>query len=385
MDFDAIIGHQHIKKHLLSSLQKGRIPHAQLFVAPQGTGALPMALAYAKQLLCFSDKNGVWTENPSARLKFDKLVHPDLHFAFPVTTTDRIKTKPVSDLFIEEWRQFVLENPYRNVFDWMQYLGIEKKQGQIGVDEAQLILKKLSLKAYEGTFKVLIVWMAEKMNTSAANKLLKLIEEPPKNTVLILITENEDRLLKTITSRCQTLRFLPLPETIIRKGLQDNFDKSPQEAHQIAVQAQGNWHKACQLISQETSETVFEDWFILWIRTAFRAKGNAAVINDLIGWSTTIAGTGRETQKQFLAYCLSFFRQALLQNYKTDALVYLQPKTANFSLKKFAPFVNHANILEITSEIETASYHIERNGNAKIILLDLSIKLTRLLHQKAEA
>ena len=151
------------------------------------------------------------------------------------------------------------------------------------------------------------------------------------------------------------------------------------------MQAQGNWHKACQLISQETSETVFEDWFILWIRTAFRAKGNAAVINDLIGWSTTIAGTGRETQKQFLAYCLSFFRQALLQNYKTDALVYLQPKTANFSLKKFAPFVNHANILEITSEIETASYHIERNGNAKIILLDLSIKLTRLLHQKAEA
>ncbi|MCF6212987.1 MAG: DNA polymerase III subunit delta' [Flavobacteriaceae bacterium] len=382
MHFDSIIGHQHIKKHLLSSLKKGRIPHAQLFVAPQGTGALPMALAYAKQLLCFSDKNGAWTENPSASLKFDKLVHPDLHFAFPVTTTDKVKSKPISDLFIDEWRQFVLENPYRNVFEWLHFLGVEKKQGQIGVDEAHSILKKISLKAYEGQFKVLIVWMAEKMNTSAANKLLKLIEEPPKNTVLILITENEDLLLKTITSRCQTLRFLALPETIISKALQDSFAKSAQEAHQIAVQAQGNWNKACQLVSQDSKDNVFEDWFILWIRSAFKAKGNAAVINDLIAWSTAIASAGRETQKQFLDYCLSFFRQALLQNYKSDALVYLQPKTANFSLKKFAPFVNHANILGIVKAIETASYHIERNGNAKIILLDLSIQLTRLLHQK---
>lgn len=381
MYFDEIIGHQHLKKQLLKSLRRGRVPHAQLFVAPSGTGALPLALAYAHQLLCFSEIDGEWIENKTASLKFDKLIHPDLHFAFPVAITEKVKTKPVSDLFIEEWRQFVLENPYRNLFEWIQYLGVEKKQGQIGVDDAQNIIKKLSLKAYEGQFKVLIIWMVEKMNNSASNKLLKLIEEPPKNTVLLLITENEDQLLKTILSRCQILRFLPLPEAVISEALQSKFTKSPQEAHQIAVQAQGSWNKACQLLTLDSNDEIFEKWFITWVRAAFKAKGNASVIAELIDWSNNISGTGRETQKEFLDYCLSFFRQALMQNYNAESLVYLQPKTNGFTLQKFAPFVNASNISEITEAIETALYHIERNANAKIVLLDLSIKLTRFLHQ----
>lgn len=382
MYFDEIIGHQHLKKQLLESLRRGRVPHAQLFVAPSGTGALPLALAYAHQLLCFSEKDGEWIENKTASLKFNKLIHPDLHFAFPVAITEKVKKNPVSDLFMDEWRQFVLENPYRNLFEWIQYLGVEKKQGQIGVDDAQNIIKKLSLKAYEGQFKVLIIWMAEKMNNSASNKLLKLIEEPPKNTVLLLITENEDQLLKTILSRCQILRFLPLPEAVISEALQTKFNKSPQEAHKIAVQAQGSWNKACQLLTLDSNDGTFEKWFVSWVRAAFKAKGNAAVITELIEWSNNIASTGRETQKQFLDYCLSFFRQALLQNYNAESLVYLQPKTANFSIKKFAPFVNASNISDITDAIEMAMYHIERNANAKIVLLDLSIKLTRFLHQK---
>lgn len=381
MQFDTIIGHPHLKKYLKETLSKGRIPHAQLFVAPQGSGALPMAIAYAQQLLC--SNNG--EDNTSCLLKFSKLAHPDLHFAFPVVTTENVKTKPVSDLFLEDWRQFLLENPYRSLFDWLQYLGVENKQGQMGVAEAEAIIKKLILKPFEGQFKVMIIWMAEKMNASAANKLLKIIEEPPKNTVLILITENEDQVLKTIQSRCQVLRFLPLSETVISENLQSKFDTPPHDAHNIAIQAQGSWSKACQLLNQDTKDDQFEEWFITWIRTAFKAKGNAAVINDLIEWSATIAASGRETQKQFLSYCLSFFRQALLQNYNTEALVYLEPKTPNFSLDKFAPFVNNANILDITKALETTIYHIERNANAKIVLLDLSIKLTRLLHQKASA
>lgn len=382
MYFDEIIGHQYLKKQLFESLRRGRVPHAQLFVAPSGTGALPLALAYAHQLLCFSDKDGEWIENKTASLKFNKLIHPDLHFAFPVAISEKVKTKPVSDLFIGEWRQFVLENPYRSLFEWLQNLGVENKQGQIGVDDAQSILKKMSLKAYEGQFKVLIIWMAEKMNNSAANKLLKLIEEPPKNTVLLLIAESEEQLLKTITSRCQILRFLPLPEAVISEALQSKFQKSPQEAYQIAIQAQGSWNKACQLLTCDSVDETFEKWFVIWVRAAFNAKGNAAIIAELIDWSNNIAGTGRETQKQFLEYCLSFFRQALLKNYNADSLVYLQPKTNGFTLQKFAPFVNASNILEITEAIETALYHIERNVNAKIALLDLSIKLTRFLHQK---
>ncbi len=378
MPFDTVIGHENIKKHLDKSVLNGRVPHAQLFVAPQGVGALPMAIAYAQKLLCFNGD----TENKACSLKFSKLTHPDLHFVFPVTTTDKVKKNPTSDNFLNEWRAFVLENPYRNVFDWLQFLGVENKQGSIGVADADKVLKKLSLKPYESPFKVMIIWMAEKMPSQTANKLLKIIEEPPKNTVLILITENEGLLLKTIVSRCQIIRFLPLTEAQISTQLQEKTTLSAQEANNIALQAQGSWNKACKLAEQDTNELLFEAWLITWVRTAFKAKGNPRVINDLIVWSTTIAASGRETQKQFLNYCLMFFRQALLLNYSVPELVYLKTSTANFSLEKFAPFINSANVLEIVKSIETATYHIERNANAKIVLLDLSIKLTRLLHQK---
>ena len=378
MPFDTVIGHENIKKHLDKSVLNGRVPHAQLFVAPQGVGALPMAIAYAQKLLCFNGD----TENKACSLKFSKLTHPDLHFVFPVTTTDKVKKNPTSDNFLNEWRAFVLENPYRNVFDWLQFLGVENKQGSIGVADADKVLKKLSLKPYESPFKVMIIWMAEKMPSQTANKLLKIIEEPPKNTVLILITENEGLLLKTIVSRCQIIRFLPLTEAQISTQLQEKTTLSAQEANNIALQAQGSWNKACKLAEQDTNELLFEAWLITWVRTAFKAKGNPRVINDLIVWSTTIAASGRETQKQFLNYCLMFFRQALLLNYSVPELVYLKTSTANFSLEKFAPFINGANVLEIVKSIETATYHIERNANAKIVLLDLSIKLTRLLHQK---
>ncbi len=382
MPFKAIIGHNHIKKHLKETLEKGRIPHAQLFVAPQGTGALPMAIAYAQQLLCFKNTDEGLIENKACSLKVSKLTHPDLHFAFPVTTTDKIKKNPHSDYFLDAWRQFVLDNPYRNLFDWLRYLGVENKQGNIAVAEADNIIKKLSLKAYEASFKVMIIWMVEKMPAPTANKLLKIIEEPPKNTVLILIAENEDLLLKTIVSRCQIIRFLPLTESVISEALQTKLQVPVRQAEAIALQAQGSWNKACQLINQDTKDSLFEEWFVEWVRTAFKAKGNATAINDLIIWSNTIATAGREAQKQFLTYCLMFFRQALLVNYKATELVYLQPQTANFSLDKFAPFVNASNILGITKSLETAIYHIERNANAKIVLLDLSIKLTRLLHKK---
>jgi DNA polymerase-3 subunit delta' len=280
----------------------------------------------------------------------------------------------------------LLENPYRNLFEWFQHLGVENKQGQIGKDEAVAIAKKLTLKSFEGGYKILIIWMAEKMNNAAANKLLKLIEEPPEKTVLLLIAENEEQIIKTILSRCQILHFPAVSEKDIITTLINREKIEEKKAIKIAHQANGNWNKALQLAhqleSQTSNETVFEKWFILWIRAAFRAKGNASVIEDLITWSNEIAKSGRETQKQFLQYCLHFFRQAMLLNYKADKLVYLETTTPNFDLKKFAPFVHSTNIVEINNTLNEAIYHIERNGNAKIILLDISIKLTRLLHQK---
>ena len=283
---------------------------------------------------------------------------------------------------MEDWREFVTNTPYGDLFDWYQRLGIENKQGQIGVDEAENIVKKLALKAYEGNHKVMLIWMAEKMNIAASNKLLKLIEEPPEKTILLLITEDENQILDTIKSRCQVVRLFPLSENEVKTALLKLEHIDENRAVKIAQQADGNWNKALQWAYDEDVEHEFEEWFVKWVRTAFKAKGNATVVQDLIGWSDAIASRGREVQKKFLNYCLQFFRQALLKNYQADALVYLEPKTAGFDLEKFAPFVHSGNIMEISGELNDAIYHIERNGNAKIILLDLSIKLTRLLHQK---
>ena len=382
MQFKDIIGLEHIKNHLTNSVEKGRIPHAQLFVGAEGSGTLITAIAYAQYILC-NNVNGENTNgNDSCNLKCDKLTHPDLHFTFPVTTTDKVKKSPVSNYFLNEWREFVSKNPYANLYQWMQFLDVEKKQGLIGKDEALEITKKLSLKSFEGGYKIMIIWMAEKMNIAAANKLLKLIEEPPEKTVLILITEDEEQIIKTILSRCQVLHFPKVSEENIIKKLieKENIDKKL--ALKIAHQSNGNFNKALHLVKHNNEEPIFETWFITWIRAAFKAKGNAAVIEELINWSNEISKNSRETQKQFLHYCLHFFRQALLLNYKADKLVYLETKSPKFDLKNFAPFVHSGNIVAINSTLNDAIYHIERNGSAKIILLDISIKLTRLLHTK---
>ena len=221
MLFKDILGLSHIKNHLVSSADAGRIPHAQLFVGPEGCGTLPMALCYVQYLLCCNSEGENNNGNSACNTKFNSLAHPDVHFAFPVSNSDKVKSHAVSDHYLEEWRLFIKEQPYGNLFDWYKLIGIENKQGQIGVDEAQDVVKKLSLKSYEGGYKALIIWMAEKMNTSTANKLLKLIEEPPDKTVLILIAEDEEQIIQTIRSRCQILHFPRLAEEAISQALID--------------------------------------------------------------------------------------------------------------------------------------------------------------------
>lgn len=383
MLFSEIVGLPHIKNHLTTTADNNRIPHAQLFVGNSGSGTLPMAVAYAQYLLCKNQDGENQNGNDSCNLKFTNISHPDLHFAFPVATNQSVKSHPVSANFMEDWRSFIQHNPYGSLTDWYEHIGIENKQGQIGVDEAQDIVKSLSLKAYEGGLKVMIIWMADRMNTAAANKLLKLIEEPPNKTIFILIAEDEEQIIQTIKSRCQTLSFPPLAEADIAEKLIASQNLETQEASLIAHQSNGSYTRALHLLQNDTADDQYEQWFIDWVRTAFKAKGNKATVLELISWSEEIATMGREKQKSFLLYCLDFFRQALMLNYKAEDLVFLSPKTKGFQLKKFAPFVHGNNILPITKAIEDAIYHIERNGNAKIVLTDLSIRLTRFLHIKA--
>ena len=382
MQFSEILGQEHIKSHLTKSADTGRIPHAQLFVGPEGSGTLPMAIAYAQYLICNNQNAENNGSNEACNIKFQKTAHPDLHFIFPTVSTDEVKTKPKSIDFIVEWRQFLEKNKYGSLFDWYQVLGVKNKQGEIRVDDSQEILKLLALKSYEGGYKIMIIWMADKLNIAASNKLLKLLEEPTDKTVFILISENEEDIIQTIRSRCQVLHFNGLPEKVIADSLISNENIDSKIAYKIAHQAQGNYNKALQLLQPDSETTFFEKWFVDWVRAAFRAKGNAAAIQDLIQWSEQIAGLGRETQKKFLHFCIDMFRQALLLNYQTPDLVYIEPQVEKFKLENFAPFVNGNNINDIFKELSDAMYHIERNGNAKIILTDLSIKLTRLIHKK---
>ncbi len=381
MQFSEILGQEAVKSYLIQTANEGRIPHAQLFVGPEGSGTLPMAIAYAQYILCGNTSNENSNGNTSCNLKFENLVHPDLHFVYPTASAGDSKPVLSSD-FITDWREMLKENMYANLFDWYSALEIGNKQGFIRVNEAQNILKLLSLKAYEGGHKVMIIWMADRMNTDAANKLLKIIEEPPEKTVFILITEDEGDIISTIRSRCQVLHFGSIAPEVIAAKLETKLGFEIHAATKIAHQAQGNYNRALKLTQSNEEEIKFEQWFVQWVRAAFRAKGNASSIIELISWSETIAALGRETQKKFLDYCIELFRQALLLNFQTTELVYMEPKIDKFKLENFAPFVHGNNIQDIFTALSDAIYHIERNGNAKMILTDMSIKLTRLIHKK---
>ena len=380
MTFSEVLGQQHIKSHLAKTVKSGKIPHTQLFIGKSGSGLLALALSYANEILCqsYDEKSDAYT---SCKNKVNKLAHPDLHFVYPVNTNEGVKKNPISDNFASSWRDFVFNNSYSSLYDWYQFIGIEKKQGNISKHEAVSISKKLSLKSYEGGYKVLIIWMAEKMNNECANQLLKLIEEPPEKTVVLLLTENVEIILDTIKSRCQKLHIPSLAEEEIYQELVDAYSLKSSEAKKISHQSNGDFNKALQIIKEDNKDVLFEDLFVLWVRTAFKAKKNKEAVNGLFHWSEKIAEEGRETQKKFLDFCLEIFRQAMLKNYNAESLIYFQSHDGNFSFDKFSAYIHQNNILDIREALEKAIYHIERNGNAKIIFTDVSIQLTRLIHR----
>jgi len=373
MLWEKIAGQEKIKQKLKDSVAEGRISHAQLFSGENGWGALGLAIAYAGEILA-SEKGA------NVLQKVESLQHPDVHFSFPVASTDSVKKDPTSNQFTKEWREFLTENPYGSVYDWLQFLGIEKKQGIINVHEAQEIVKSLSLNSYEGSYKIMIIWMPELMNIPAANKLLKIIEEPPQKTVFLLVSEREDLLLPTIVSRCQLVKINRLTDDEIADYLIKNKEIPQNEAFRIALSSNGNLQNAIEDTNAATLE--FETYFVQWVRNAFMAAKTPSVLKNLVSWSNEISNWPRGQQKQFLLYCTEIFRQAMLKNYHAGNLVYMNLGVDGFNWDKFAPFIHGANIEEILSELNDASYHIERNANAKIVLLDLSIKLTRYLHKK---
>ncbi|GGE12981.1 DNA polymerase III subunit [Psychroflexus salis] len=379
MNFDQIPALDHIKKHLQTTLQNGRTAHAQLFIGKPGYGTLATATAFAQMLITNSLEGD---QLRKAQHLCSQYTHPDLHFVYPVNSSELLENnKPLSKDFSTYWRSFINDQIFEDVHDWYKKVGIEKKQGIISVHEAEEISKQLSLKSFGGNAKVMLIWCAEKMHLSAANKLLKLIEEPPENTYLILITEKPDDILLTIRSRCQQLEFSPFSEEAIANYLMQHFNLESNEAFPIAVQSDGDLGKAIKRLSHKTDDEKFEAYFIAWVRSAFRAKKQKSAVKDLMHWAMQLDKENRETQIRFIDYCLHFFRQAMLANYKADSLVYFMPYDQDFKFSSFAKFINGNNLDKINQSLQEASYHIDRNANAKLVFSDLSLQLTRFIHQ----
>lgn len=372
MNWDNSYGHHKIKQKLKESIVNNRISHAQLFAGKNGWGTLKLAIEYAAEIM-----NSELGENAKKRVL--ELQHPDVHFSFPVITTPDNK-KPISADYLKGWRNFILEKPYASLNEWLVNLNAERKQGNINVTEAGEIIKFSSMRSYEGSYKIIIIWLAENMGLEASNKILKSLEEPGDKTIFLLVTENENILLPTIISRCQLVKLNRLSNDEVEQFLMDEKGLNRLEAEKISLGSNGDLNLAIKNL--ETEDDSFDAYFVEWVRNAFRARKSPAALRDLIRWSNELSNWPKEKQRQFLIFCSEIFRQALMSNYQAKSLTYMNIKVDGFKWEGFSPYIHGANIEEILHEINQGVFHIERNANSKIVLLDLSIKLTRLIHKK---
>ncbi len=381
MQFKDVIGQDAVKARLRASRKEGRISHAQLFFGPSGSGVLPMAMAYAQFLICQqpTDNDSCGT-CPSCQ-KCNKMVHPDIYFSFPVITLAKQKIdKPVSNDFITDFRKMVLSHPYMDYNDWMSDISdTENKQGRIYVHEGPEIIKRINLKAFEAPFKIVLMWLPEKMWPDLANKLLKSLEEPPDNTVFLLASEQRDALLQTILSRTQSIKLTRLNDQQVINSLLLSKEMEMQKAGEIARLADGDYHLAEELSEQLSGNDTFDKSFLAWMRLCFNPAKN---MEALMAWVDQIASYKREEQKQFLYASIQMVRECMMVNLADPSLVKLENQQVK-TLEKFLPFVNAKNMTPFVEELSKAHYHIERNAHAKILFLDLSLKLGNILQIKA--
>jgi DNA polymerase III subunit delta' len=374
MNFSQIPGQNEIKVKLLRSVLEERVSHAQLFAGPEGCGGLALALAYARFISCENRTGNDSCGTCKSCVKYEKMIHPDLHFVFPLIKGKKA-SDPVSDNYIEEWRDFVKKSPYFKLNNWLDSIEVGNAQGMIFALEASEIIKKLSLKTFESEFKIMIIWLPEKMHQATSNKLLKLIEEPPEKTLFLLVSEEPDKLIPTILSRCQLVKIPSFRSIDIEKYLIQRFGLAAEKATDISRVSNGNICRAIELCENEDSSLANLDYFKSLMRFAWKRD-----IISMIKWSEDVAATGREYQKNFISFSLRLLRENLMLSLDQlkNKLVFLAGEEAAFS-GNFHPFINQDNIYPLTEEFNLAYSQIEANGNAKIIFLDLALKITRLI------
>lgn len=371
MKFEKVIGQYEIKEKLTQSFFSNRLSHSYLFYGIPGVGKLSLAIAFAQFLSC---ENKTETDScgecPSCK-KYEKLIHPDLHFVFPVISGSGKKS--ISDTYISQWRQIVLEDPYFSFREWMIKLGSENKQGGIYADESSEILRKLNLKTFESDFKIMIIWLPEKMNISCANKLLKILEEPPHNTVFILVSDNNENILTTIRSRTQPVKILGIDDVPLKDFLINKYNIDEERAADIVKISNGSLLEAEEQITLSEETRYNLEQFIKLMRIAYSRK-----VDEAMKWAEDISKTGREAQKSFLHYCSILLRENFVYNYKLSLLNYMTHEEEDFA-KNFAKFITIKNVSVLSELFNLAHFHIERNGNAKIIFTDITFNIMKTL------
>ncbi len=382
MFFKDIAGHKAIKQKLIGAVQQNRVSHALLFSGPEGNGKLSLAIAFAQYLSCENKSENDSCGTCSSCLKYQKLIHPDLHFVFPVIKK-KASEKPISDTYIKEWREFLSNSVYHGFEKWLKKMGTENQQAGIFAQESEEIIKKLNLKSYESEYKIMIIWMPEKMNISASNKLLKMIEEPPPKTILILVTEDSEKIIKTILSRTQLIKIPKINEQVMYESIKEKYEIEDAKIKEIVRTSDGNYLKAKELILNNANSSEQENFslFAQFMRDAYGLR-----ITELIEWAEKMAKSGRETQKNFLQYALKLLRENFILNISPEnqnKVLFLTDNEKNFSIK-FNKFIHKNNIFQLTNEFNEAYNHIERNGYNKLIFLDLALKTARLLKIKPQ-
>lgn len=369
MLFSEVIGQQAVKNRLIRSVNENRVSHAQLFLGIEGNGSLSLAVAYAQFILCTNkNENDSCGTCPSCQ-KVSKLTHPDLHFSFPVVAAEADESVDV----VKQFRTCFLENPYMDLKHWTEFHAEENKSPIIATKEAGSILNRLSLKSFEGGYKIMVIWLAEYMNASTANKLLKILEEPPEFTVFILVCENSEGLLPTILSRTQLIKIPRLKVEDIHHYLTNQLGTNADVATTVASVSEGNAWEARRLLNQNQDEFGNLAQFRRWMQICY--KNN---VIEMLEWVDEISKAGRENQKSFLLYGLQIYRQCIMLHYSKGELVNLIGEEREF-MQKFSPFIMGLNISQLNEEFSKAHYHIERNGSSKLIFFNLSMKLMRLL------
>jgi DNA polymerase-3 subunit delta' len=372
MFFRDIIGQKETKQRLIQSVKEGFIPHARLISGKEGSGTLPLALAYARYLHCSNrQEDDACGTCPSCQ-KLNKYAHPDLHFVFPIVNK-KGKTNTVCDDFLTQWRDFIAENSYFNLSSWLSYISAENAQGLIYAREADEILRKLSLKAYESEYKIMIVWLPEKMHETAANKLLKLLEEPPENTVFLLVSEEPDRVIGTILSRSQSLPVPPITEEELGKAIIEKQNLPAEDAALVAHLSDGNYLKAIEIIETKEETEIYLDLFITIMRNSWKRD-----IVNIKAKSDYFASLGRDKQKGFLNYAQNLIRENFIFHLQIPEINYMNRQEAEFS-KNFFPYVNEKNVIDFMEELALAERHIEQNVNPRMVFFDLSVKIAVLL------